>query len=299
MPILEPIADPEGELSQGDLLEDVLLFATKEDGEPGALTQYKYALVVSRDCSVVHKNNVIVAGAQRKVADQSPSTQDFETVKEFLEGIRDGEGLPDVFYLGSLPGKNSRFIARLDMLFTIYVPKDRRELLAWITKHRVARLSIPFIRSIPVRLFNSIARVGYDDYGWCTTSDLEWLVRVGEADIAVVEKEMAELKATLERSLAMNGPEQEQQGLQGKLTKARTERDKLLRKLAPYTEELRSRKEATSDPAAPAVAVGAGPAVLTADAPAAVSVAPDAAGAARPQQPPTGDTASAPGPHVD
>jgi hypothetical protein len=203
MPILSPFADREEPLGQGDLLKDVqMVFSDAANGDSRSFKE-TMALVISRDCVACRDAYVTVCPVKRWTG-TVPREQAADDLVEFLEDIRDGVASPDILYLGSLEnGNGERYQAQLGVICTILLPSDEAKRKSWVREHRLARLESDFVRSLPVRLFQSIAKVGFDDHAWHSTPDLEWVVTKFQAALdkltAAITEKKAE-KATAEAS---------------------------------------------------------------------------------------------------
>jgi hypothetical protein len=195
MPIIEH-PQTGSPLSQGDILKDINLFLTADGwGEIGGQSEkspYRLCLVLSRPCVIEHKKSVIVTAIE-KLKDNPPRGADtFESVLSFLTRLRDGPESPDVFYLGQLPGMMGRFAARLDLLHTIQLPPSGSERQSFVDVRRIAVLHHDFVRDLHVRLFRAVATLGFDDHGWLSDSDLDWLVESGKADLLKAQSKVQE-----------------------------------------------------------------------------------------------------------
>jgi hypothetical protein len=239
MPIVE-IPKAHAPLTQGDILKDITLFATKEGwldqgGQP-AKAPFKMCLVVSRPCGIAHKRFVTVAGIE-KYADDVPKTIDsFDKVAAFLTGARDGIRAPDVLYLGQLPEMAGRYCARLDSLHPIEIPADQTVMEEFLKGKRVATLLPDFARDLHLRLFNAFATLGFDDHSWPSTKDLEWLVNQGHADVSVAEVIVNQLRA-LKASRTAQGKE----FAETELLNAEAKLNGLRQRIAPFEAELARR----------------------------------------------------------
>ncbi|HZZ77531.1 MAG TPA: hypothetical protein VFE62_03375 [Gemmataceae bacterium] len=244
MPIVES-PQTGSSLSQGDILEGVLLFATKEgwldSGGEAAKAPQKMCLVISRPCAIAHKSHVVVAGIE-KYPDEVPRTIDtFEKALSFLTGARDGVRAPDIFYLGQLPNRQGRFCARFDSLFSVQVPSEPATLQEFLQKKRIASLHPDFARDLHGRLFNAFASLGFEDNAWPSDEDLNWLVSQGKADITKAEATAQEQRAK-KASLAAEG----KSFAEKELTAAETKLAELKAAVAPFeTEQQRRQKPAT------------------------------------------------------
>ena len=178
-------------------------------------------------------------------------------MKQYIENMRESVTRPDRFYLGNLPGEQERLWAHLDELSTIVVPENnekknppdaRRE--EWVTAHRVASLQDDFVRALPVRLFGSVARIGFRDYEWWADKDLQWLVGMGEQTVQGLGREIQQLRLD---ALAPGGSERATE-----IRKKETARTKLTEELAAFRREMERRatpgdseSSAGSDPSPP------------------------------------------------
>lgn len=192
MPIIEPAPDG-APLSPGDVLQLVRLFATQESwmdagGEASALRE-NLCLVLSRPCVAAHKPHVIVAAIQQYKGGVPDDVKSFDDLLGFLKDTRDASDMPDVFYLGQIPGKEGQFCARLDSLHTIQIPAIPARLEGFLRDRRAARLQIDFVRDLHLRIFRAFASLGFDDVSWFSTQDLELLVNKGREELLVAETE--------------------------------------------------------------------------------------------------------------
>jgi hypothetical protein len=245
MPLLEPATGGD-DLVQGDLLSGVSLFGGDlVKGAGYRINGRSHCLVVSRDCVAVRDPQVVVAAVKQfNPTPPVDAEADEEDVRHFFEDFREGIIEPDTFYLGSIPGGPERFAARLDELCTVKLPSADAERSKWIAEHRVARLTPDFVRALPVRLFMTFGRVGYNDHTWYCTQDLEWLVKKGRASIAKSKADLAVAEADLAQtqlSAPANSGRLEAdgtkiRGLRGAVQKAEA-------KLAPFEAELTSRAD--------------------------------------------------------
>lgn len=244
MPIIEP-ANPDSPISQGDVLQRVNLFATEngwaEDGGQSRKYPHDMCLVISRPCVVEHKRNVIVAGIQ-KYPDQVPKGIDsFDKVLDFLETMRDGVGQPDLFYLGQLPSFAGRYCARFDSLFSIDVPKDVEARAQFARERRVGSLNGEFVRDLHIRIFAAFASLGFDDHGWLSDEDLNWLVTTGQADADKVRLDLQQKRA--------EKAGRDAEGKQVKVGEIERQEAKLVEiesKIQPFVEQFESRGNAAN-----------------------------------------------------
>jgi hypothetical protein len=239
MPIIET-PQPDAPLSQGDILSNVALFATKGSweakGGQAAVLKFGLCLVLSRPCVAAHKKHVIVAGIA-KYPDAVPKNIDsFDKVLDFLTSARDGTSSPDVFYLGQLPGQTGRFCARLDSLHTIEIPDDLAQRVQFLTERRLFTLHPDFARDLHLRVFGAFASLGFDDHRWPSLEDLQWLVNQGKADTTAAELTVRQLE-TLKASRGAEGT----QFKEADLTAAQERLQQLKDRVAPYEQELQHR----------------------------------------------------------
>jgi len=245
MPIIEP-PDESSELSQADVLKDVSLFTTREPwsgkGGEAAPSGYRLCLVLSRPCVASHKSVIIVAGIERYSGNPPKDLDTFGKVLLFLTRLRDGVGSPDQFYLGQLPGKQGRFCARFDALFTVQLPPEQEQRRAFLRSHRVGRLNPDFARDVHVRLFAAFASLGFDDERWLSTEDLKWLVSQGEADTKKLEAELARAESQV-RSREAAG----QQASDKDASRIGGTLDELAARVEPFKRELGVRQQEERD----------------------------------------------------
>ncbi len=196
MPIIEPVPE-DVPLSQGDILRGLKLFSTNnsdEDGGEPALANDKLCMCISRPCVAINKSHVTALPIEKMTGGTS-EVKSLDDVRKFLKKIRDGEGAPDVFYLGEMPGYDGRFAARLDSFHDIEIPTKSVERAAFLSDRRIARLSDEFTRDLQVRIFSAFASFGFDDLRWYSDKDLGWVIDKGKAEIAAAESALHEVKA--------------------------------------------------------------------------------------------------------
>lgn len=207
MPIV--LRPPEGDaLTQGDILKGLSFAVATWDDKLQADLRAKYLLVISRPCKSLRDEFVVVAPVVQSKLDLSQARQHMEgkgervtldRMRRFLAGIRDGGQYTDSFYVGDLDeGSNKRFAADLSSFSTLRVPKDGAARLAWIKEHRVWRLDLEFARDLHVRIFNSVARLGFDDYSWFATPDLEIMITEGQKEISQRQLALAEAQGAVQ-----------------------------------------------------------------------------------------------------
>jgi hypothetical protein len=235
MPIIE-LANPGSPLSQGDILKDVTLFVTAElttasTGVPQKLP-HSMCLVLSRPCGIEHKESVIVASVARLKDDVPRQLDNFAKVQSFLTGLRDGLTSPDIFYLGQLPGLTGRYGARFDNLHVIQLPLDGPDRKAFVASKRVAGLHADFTRDLHVRLFRAVASLGFDDDGWLSDADLDWLLNRGRTDLMAAQATTQELITQRASQKAKGGQFDEKQ-----LLASETTEQSISAALLPYEKE--------------------------------------------------------------
>lgn len=254
MPIAIP-CDGTEPLAQGDLLSGVAFAMTSAEGKLTSDARAKYLLVVSRPCSALRDGKVVVAAVHESKLDLSkvrqqlagPRSGDAERVtldrmRRFLAGVRDGGQLTDSFYLGNIePGSQRRYAADLGALSTILVPTSTPEARAqWVNTHRIWKMGQEFVRDLHVRLFNTFARLGFDDYQWFADPDLEILITDGEAELAELRTALAEAERAVQTKEA-NGDSIPKQ-LAENVEKRRVELEDANRQLKPYLDERARRR---------------------------------------------------------
>ncbi len=118
------------------------------------------------------------------------------------------------------------------------------ELAAFLSDHRVARLASDFTRSLHTRLFRCFAELGFEDYSWYETDDLELLVSVGEMELNRAEAVLHERNVVLQRSkLQGNAKEAQISGMEKGIDAARKAVEEIQGKLRPYNAELNARRQ--------------------------------------------------------
>jgi hypothetical protein len=244
MSIIEP-HDPNRPLSQGDVLQGVSIFITKDSGAEwggeARKTAHRLCLIISRPCVVGHKPNAIVAAIE-KMADNVPrEVVTFEDILGFLTDLRDGTDSPDVFYLGQISGYDGRFGARLDLLHTIQIPAESEQ-RAFTDAKRIGHLQDEFARDLHTRLFRAFATLGFDDHRWMSTQDLNWLVSRGRRERLEAEVETARTALLAGEAQGFRHPNDKQK-LERAVTDAQAILDKLRPTVTPFEEELTRRQE--------------------------------------------------------
>lgn len=186
--------EPGVSLAQGDILKDVAVGITTEDGKLAVDNTCKFVLVVSRNCNAVRDATITVTPVVQQRARPSPETprkQTLDYMRRTLMGNAEGGVIYDTFYLGTLDGTNARYAARLAMLVSIQVPINTVAREQWIASKRIGRLHIDFIHDLHFRMFATYARLGFDDHTWFPDVDLAMLISAGEKEIADLQGEIA------------------------------------------------------------------------------------------------------------
>ncbi len=245
MPILIEVSEDDP-LSQGDILKDISLFDTNSDwaqqGGQAHRIKSQVCMVLSRPCAILYKPQIVVASIECTKELAPKGVNSFQKAKEYIEQFRDGLDSPDRFYLGQeirTLGQSGRFFARLDKLHTIRLP-DSDDLMPLLRSHRVATLADEFRRDLHRRIFSAFAAMGFDDYGWYTTKDLDWLITMGKKDLSPLDSEIREKEEVI-KSNAASGVDSGNEAITAKVAKLRVKREEILRELAPYEEELATR----------------------------------------------------------
>ena len=259
MPIV--VRPVEGDvLTQGDILQGLPFATTAADGTLQQDADARFLLVISRPCRSIRDPSVIVARVHewkldlpqlrqqiegsKKAADGEKVTLD--RMRRFLAGIRDGGQQTDTFYLGDLqPNSQHRFAADLGSLSTLRVPTESGARAEWIKRHRVGRLDIEFARDLHARVFNAIARLGFDDYGWFADPDLEIMITEGQKELAQLQTALAEARSAVQRKSASNDPVPDP--LNNDVKKRESALKAAEDQLAPYLAERDKRKASKSE----------------------------------------------------
>lgn len=257
MTLVETIARAEP-LQQGDILSGLELYFSALGGSVSPVDG-EIGLVLSRNCKAVRSGFIIVAVVApyqtdnfRKISSNTPEgkSPSLDVMRRRFDAIRDGQGQPDQFYLGTLPGQgNLRFAAKLDSVHTIQLPDVSPERESWLSERRIARLSNDHRRSLQTRFFDSIAHEGFDDFRWWCDQDLEMLTTVGNQQLIEIEAQITHIKLEL---LTLEGLGSEQdtnksKGFQKKLQSLEKEKETKHREIEPYLQEQQRRNnEATT-----------------------------------------------------
>ncbi len=244
MPIIEPPANSE-HLLQGDVLQGVRLFATErswgERGGESVKAPHNLCLVLSRPCVVRHRRNIVVAGIDKYPDSVPKGISSFKEVREFLIGMRDGIGAPNVFYLGQLPGMKGRFCTRLDAICCIEVPVEEWDLLPFLQRRRIGSLNADFARDLHLRLFMAFASLGFNDQSWLPDEDLKWLVDVGQGEVKQAD---AELQKAIGEKAGRDAEGKEYAG--DKIEKLENRLASLTNAVEPYANEWLLREQVVS-----------------------------------------------------
>lgn len=239
MPILQSV-EHGAPLRQGDLLKGVPLTAIGADGTPMDIEGL--ALIVSRDCATLHRENIMVARvATLKL--ELPKFEDelenpFDVGRHFLDNqLRRGTEQPDRFYLGEIPNQpNTRHIVHLDSLHVV-----NRMFAQSKNVTRVAGLEASFRRDLQVRLVQTFSRTGFDDHTWYSDADLRYLVGAGKTQLGILTKEVGEATTKLEIAHAQQGKTKHIEGLEERLKKCQQKVEDFSTTLAPYIQEMKNR----------------------------------------------------------
>lgn len=242
-------------LCQGDILKELPFATTSADGKLQADAKARYVMVVSRPCKAIRDPFVIVAPIHESRLDFSQLREQvakagkekeqkhvtLDRTRRFLAGVRDGGQFNDSFYLGDLEaGSGKRFAADLSALATVQVPTSRESRAAWVKKHRVWTLDIEFARDLHVRIFNTVARLGFDDHRWFSDPDLDILITDGEQEVAELQAALAEAQRAVQTKQAIGDTVPKDMTEQVARREAALAEAK--EQLAPYVEERERRK---------------------------------------------------------
>ena len=216
------------------------MFATERSWEDGGgepvRHEYKLCLVLSRPCAAIHKPHVVVAGIGKYVDNVPRKVESLEEVAHFLTGMRDGWRTPDLFYLGQLPGRDGRFCARFDAIFSIQVPSDPENLADFVKSARIGSLNVEFLRDLHLRVFGAFASLGFSDQGWLSDGDLKWVVETGRGELSA-----AETKLQQERAKKAGQEAKGERFNEEELAKSERKVAELKTRLQPYLDEWQSR----------------------------------------------------------
>lgn len=248
MPIIEtPRSD--APLSQGDILDGIPLFTSDLrkvwDEELSVRVGTGLCLVLSRPCVCLHKPQIVVSEVTSLVMDKAITVaESFDDIKDILTDLRDGVSAPDTLYIGPLPGKQGKFRACLDSIYTLTIPDNPDARLEFCSRTRIARMCDEYVRDLHIRLTRSFASLGFDDHKWLCIEDLATLVAKGKHDRMKLKTEVADFESQL--AMSQNQiklkPSHEQNLLQSKSV-AEKKLEELDQILAPFEAELKTRGE--------------------------------------------------------
>src|SRR5947199_1385013 len=108
------------------------------------------------------------------------------------------------------------------------IPEEDQQRAQFLVVRRTLTLHPDFARDLHMRVLGAFASLGFDDHGWPSTEDLQWLVNQGQTDIATATLTLRQL----ETQKASRGAE----GTQFKksdLTAAQERLEKLKERIAP------------------------------------------------------------------
>jgi len=235
-------------LRQGDLLKAPQLFETSQDGDaPSPVEGVEYVLVLSRHCNALRKPHVLVA-AITEVQPEVLSTlgdSSLDETRRKLAALRDGDGTPDRFYLGTLPDREPRrAFACLDQVYVVQVPEGEQARSQWVTSRRVSTLTDAHRRQLHTRLFQAVSQEGYNDLEWWPDGDLRLAIAAGEREVAGARLQQASVVPNYEGS---EGKKTE--GVRKQAGKAAERLEKAQNALAPYRAEW-TRRHGDRDPLA-------------------------------------------------
>ncbi len=192
--IFEPEAD--APLRQGDILEGVALYQTADDGEEAVPVDVDYVLVLSRHCNAVRKSAVIVAAITEVTPEDFAKLSELslDETRRYLAAVRDGDGTPDRFYLGPLPGREPRrACARLDLVYSIQIPENDSARREWIASRRRGTLSNEHRRHLHTSLLLAFGREGFDDYAWWPDGDLKIMIAAGKRELIEAQRKQLDI----------------------------------------------------------------------------------------------------------
>ena len=244
MPIIEQAA-PATPLTQGDVLNGVCLFSTKKAWENGGVSvnsQSPLCLVISRPCVALRGEWVTVTAIER-YRNRPPDLISFDRAETFYKEIRDGLTTPDNFYLGQIDGIEGSCCARFDSFHKIQLPKDgTEERAAFIRNYRIGRLHPDFAHDLHLRLFRAFASLGFDDYRWFPTADLQVLVTIADKDLASKKAELleAQKKLAIGRSQGFHNDDQKK-ALEKEESRLKESLQTMADAAQPYRDELTRR----------------------------------------------------------
>lgn len=184
-------------LRQGDILKAVQLYETADDGDGAApVENAAYMLVISRHCNAFRNPAVLVVA----ITEVKPAVFDelagksLDSTRRALAALRDGDGSPDRFYIGPLPGHEpQRAFACLDQVYTIQAPVESSVRSSWISERRIAALTDEHRRHLHASLFLAFGREGFDDFNWWPDGDLRLAIAAGRRAVADAMQKQADI----------------------------------------------------------------------------------------------------------
>ncbi|WP_222932478.1 hypothetical protein, partial [Allochromatium humboldtianum] len=165
-------------------------------------------------------------------------------IRKAFFALRDGDGMPDVFYLGHFPDQaTGRLAAKLDMLFSIKVPTNEKDRKDWVAKHRVATLSNDHRRHLHARIMLAFGREGFDDFAWWPDEDLKIAIVSGKQTLLEADKKRTELLSQYQSLCATftDSDKKKKLSIETQQNNANATYDQAKKELAPFEDEWRRR----------------------------------------------------------
>jgi hypothetical protein len=243
--IVQPLV--EEPLRQGDILENVLLYETAAERDEAVPILFDHVLVLSRNCNAVREQTVIVAAIDQVTPPDFLARLDnpsLDQLRQRIATVRDGDGNPDRFYLGPLPGSERRVFALLDRIYAIQVPEKEPARQEWVRVHRRATLSNDHRRHLHVSLLLAFGREGFDDFAWWPDADLKLMINVGKKALAKTSGLEADIERERQAAIAEPNEKKSEGQLKDNAHKAQnvaSEKEKTKKALAPYVAEWKRR----------------------------------------------------------
>jgi hypothetical protein len=113
--------------------------------------------------------------------------------------------------------------------------------IEWIKSHRAWRLQVDFARDLHVRLFNSFARLGFDDHGWYADADLAIMVTEGQKQLHEAEVSLDEAQQAVQQKEAKSEPVPGD--MRKNIERRRADVEAARKELQPYLDEQQRREK--------------------------------------------------------
>jgi hypothetical protein len=173
-----------------------------------------------------------------------------EETRRLMASLRDGDGTPDRFYLGTIPGREPRrAFARLDLVSLIKVPEEADVRKGWVSVRRIGTLSQDHRRHLHTSLFLAFGREGFDDFAWWPDDDLKIVIAAGSREVSEAKAAQAARLSNFQAASAEDMKEKKLSGMKQESAKAAKRVEEAEEELKPYLDEWQ-RRRGNEDPLA-------------------------------------------------